>query len=135
MQTFLPYADFQRSAAVLDMKRLGKQRVECKQIYIALTSNEKYGWKNHPAIKMWRNKEGMLALYGYDVCAEWIRRGYQDSLLPYFKERIVLSGYPDWFGYGRFHDSHKSNLLRKMPDHYKSFWPHIPSDLPYYWPQ
>ena len=28
MQTFLPYADFERSARVLDAKRLGKQRVE-----------------------------------------------------------------------------------------------------------
>ena len=27
MQTFLPYADFERSARVLDAKRLGKQRV------------------------------------------------------------------------------------------------------------
>ena len=33
MQTFLPYADFQRSAQVLDYKRLGKQRVEALQIH------------------------------------------------------------------------------------------------------
>lgn len=32
MQTFLPYANFEASAKVLDYKRLGKQRVEAKQI-------------------------------------------------------------------------------------------------------
>ena len=32
MQTFLPYADFAQSAKVLDMKRLGKQRVEVLQL-------------------------------------------------------------------------------------------------------
>ncbi len=37
MQTFLPYADFERSAAVLDRQRLGKQRVETLQIFQALT--------------------------------------------------------------------------------------------------
>lgn len=36
MQTFLPYPDFQESAAVLDQVRLGKQRVETFQIMQAL---------------------------------------------------------------------------------------------------
>ncbi len=36
MQTFLPYPDFARSAAVLDPARLGKQRVETLQILRAL---------------------------------------------------------------------------------------------------
>jgi len=53
MQTFLAYPDYKLSASVLDMKRLGKQRVEAWQIVQALTVPE-YGWKNHPAVKMWR---------------------------------------------------------------------------------
>ena len=32
MQTFLPYPDMIKSAKALDYKRLGKQRVEAKQI-------------------------------------------------------------------------------------------------------
>lgn len=32
MQTFVPFADFRESASVLDMKRLGKQRVETFQV-------------------------------------------------------------------------------------------------------
>ena len=37
MQTFLPYADFERSLRALDPKRLGKQRVECIQVLRGLT--------------------------------------------------------------------------------------------------
>ena len=36
MQTFLPYADFERSAKSLDYKRLGKQRVEAMQLIKAI---------------------------------------------------------------------------------------------------
>lgn len=53
MQTFLPYPSFRESAKCLDNKRLGKQRVECIQIIKAI-NNPKYGWQNHPAVKMWR---------------------------------------------------------------------------------
>lgn len=41
MQTFLPYKSFVKSAACLDMRRLGKQRVEAKQILMALTGESK----------------------------------------------------------------------------------------------
>ena len=50
MQTFLPYSDFQQSAAVLDRVRLGKQRVEALQTLRALVIPE-YGWQSHPAIR------------------------------------------------------------------------------------
>ena len=50
MQTFLPYSSFTQSAQALDYRRLGKQRVEAKQLILALTQ-PKYGWKNHPAAK------------------------------------------------------------------------------------
>lgn len=53
MQTFLRYEDFVATAAVLDDRRLGKQRVETYQIPRALTWSS-HGWKNHPAVKMWR---------------------------------------------------------------------------------
>ena len=51
MQTFLPYPDFEASAAVLDDRRLGTPRVETYQILRALTW-PRYGWKNHPAVRM-----------------------------------------------------------------------------------
>lgn len=134
MQTFLPYASFEDSAKSLDMRRLGKQRVEVKQILIALTEGR--GWVNHPATKMWRGYESALAEYGVAICTEWRSRGYKDSLLPQFEERLTESSVtPPWLGDEDFHLSHRSNLLRKAPDHYRSLWPTDPDDLPYIWPE
>jgi len=59
MQTFLPYADFKRSAQVLDYRRLGKQRVETWQLIRAI-NGETRGWRNHPAAVMWREVPGVL---------------------------------------------------------------------------
>ncbi len=63
MQTFLPYPDFEASARVLDDRRLGKQRVEALQVLRALTRAQ-YGWKHHPAVRMWAGHEEALAAYG-----------------------------------------------------------------------
>lgn len=138
MQTFLPYDSFSASASVLDMRRLGKQRVECKQICLAL-SDPSYGWQNHPAVRMWRGSDGALACYAIYVCDEWIRRGYRDSLQPWFvsfidSASIETFGPPNWIGDEAFHRSHQSNLVRKDPAHYRQHFPDVPNDLPYVWP-
>jgi hypothetical protein len=42
---------------------------------------------------------------------------------------------PSWFGDEEFHRSHRSNLVRKAPEHYAPlFEPGLPADLPYVWP-
>lgn len=136
MQTFLPYDNFVRTARVLDDKRLGKQRVEAKQILNTLDGLTK-GWANHPAVKMWRGYEDALAQYGYTICLEWIARGFNDSLLPFFRKRWnprFGTQLPPWWGLTEFHQSHRSNLVRKAPEHYRKFWPKIPDDIPYFWP-
>lgn len=137
MQTFLPYRDFAASARTLDRARLGKQRVETLQILNAL-SNPSYGWQNHPAVKMWRGHIPALSLYGLAICTEWTKRGYIDTcgpriaaFMPSDETHISL---PKWLGNNEFHASHRSNLLRKLPDHYRQFlWTEGP-DLPYIWP-
>ena len=64
MQTFLPYADFKQSAQCLDMKRLGKQRVEALQIHnIVSGKRTSGGWMNHPAVAMWQGHAEALADY------------------------------------------------------------------------
>jgi hypothetical protein len=134
MQTFLPFENFAASAMVLDNRRLGKQRVECKQIYLALTEKD-YGWKSHPAVKMWRGYESTLALYGQYMCEEWILRGFDDSLKPWFAERVAVDNpRPPWLGDEQLHRSHRSNLLRKDVVFYRSYFPFEPRDLPYFWP-
>jgi hypothetical protein len=115
MQTFLPYSSFERSAEVLDYRRLGKQRVEAYQILCAL-SDSKYGWQNHPAVRMWRGYEDALIAYYSVVCREWISRGYRNTmpvLVPQTDYEI-----PSWLGDARFHYSHRSNLYRKNSEFY-----------------
>jgi hypothetical protein len=135
MQTFLPYQDYILSAECLDNRRLGKQRVEAKQIYLAIT-DPTYGWQNHPAVRMWRGHESGLAHYGYCICLTWRDRGFNDTLLDWFCARLGEAGdRPAWFGNEAFHAAHRSNLLRKDPLHYSKFGWTESADLPYIWPK
>ena len=135
MQTFVPYTNFDLCSACLDRQRLGKQRVEVLQILNAITGNSN-GWVNHPATKMWQHNPAGLAAYGVYICTEWIRRGYTDTC----REKISNLVTPDdndlpvWWGDKRVHASHRSNLLRKDPEHYRQYWPNDSADLEYYWP-
>lgn len=137
MQTFLPYASFRKSAQVLDNKRLGKQRVEALQIMYALTRKE-YGWKNHPATKMWRGCEFLLACYGLDMCVEWRRRGFRDNCMNKFQTfmrdlPMPPIANPLWLGDKRLHASHRSNLLRKDAQFYGQYGWSESDNLAYYW--
>lgn len=148
MQTFLPYSSFRDSARCLDYRRLGKQRVEAKQLLLALGvpvgehQPKRSSWVSHPATRMWSGHELSLVGYAIEVCHEWIRRGYNDTLLPQFKDawwqlawhsdRTLAS--PDWLGCEALHASHRSNLLRKDRQHYGQFGWSEPDDLPYVWP-
>lgn len=142
MQTFLPYADFAKSAECLDNKRLGKQRVEVLQLLKAIHGETK-GWVNHPCTKMWRLNTNALVEYGNAICSEWRYRGYKDTCLDkiikyYYTPSLIhsiSSFYPDWFGNEVFHASHRSNLLRKNPEYYGKFGWSEPNDLPYIWPE
>jgi hypothetical protein len=143
MQTFMPYDNFIDSAACLDYRRLGKQRVECKQLLQALgvpvggpLNAKPSSWRNHPAARMWQGYEYSLSVYGIAVCQEWICRGYRDTLLPQFMEAAgkLQGSAPAWLGDKDFHASHRSNLLRKLPEHYSQFGWSEPNDLPYVWP-
>ena len=137
MQTFLPFADFKDSALVLDRARLGKQRLEAKQIIMTLEDITPHrGWQHHPAVRMWRGHTEVLALYGLVVCMEWRRRGYVDNMLSFFALRVPKQDFsvPWWIGYEPFHLSHQSNLVRKLPSYYQRFFPDVPDDLGYFWP-
>ena len=138
MQTFLPFNSFFLSARVLDRQRLGKQRVEAKQILMCLSGTGSTRWGNHPAVKMWKGHERALALYGWAICREWTSRGYRDSLTPFFQDYCPIgesTAMPSWLGDLLFHRSHRSNLLRKAPLHYAPhFEADLPADLEYVWP-
>lgn len=149
MQTFLPYPDFRASALALDRRRLGKQRVEALQILRGLTVPG-YGWRRHPAVRMWAGYEEALVRYGLEVCGVWRGLGHQDScaaslvsgfaaLHPHapVRDQVVLAAageLPPWLGDDTFHRSHRSALVRKEPAAYGHLFPGVPDDLPYVWP-
>jgi Pyrimidine dimer DNA glycosylase len=149
MQTFLPHVGFTESAAVLDARRLGKQRSETIQVLRALTVPG-YGWRHHPAAAMWAGYEEALVRYGLEVCAEWSRRGHADTsaatLMADLRSTTGLESVrdvaaltsacdlPSWLGDDDFHRSHQSALVRKDAAHYRSHFPDVPDDLPYVWP-
>jgi hypothetical protein len=130
MQTFLPYPDFERSAQVLDYRRLGKQRVEARQILNALAGRTK-GWINHPAVRMWRGHETALKAYYNTMVEEWIRRGYNNTMT---KEKVDPGWNPPPWLNKAFCAAHRSNLLRKDPEFYGRLGWSEPDDLPYLWP-
>jgi pyrimidine dimer DNA glycosylase len=134
MQTFLPYSSFPEVAHILDSKRLGKQRVEGLQILNIITRPDYVGgWKNHPAVLMWRGYEAALKLYVNTMIEEWKRRGYRNTMQLYDLDGVEIV-MPWWMGDRRFHDAHKSNLLRKYPEYYRQFGWDVQEDLPYFWP-
>lgn len=137
MQTFLPYKDFERSARALDNRRAGKQRIETLQVLNTLFNPNAKGWRNHPAVKMWRGHEGALIRYGVAVCDVWIEKGYKDTC----REKILAYAAqarhqedPSWLGREDFHASHRANLLRKDFEHYSQHgWTEDPT-MEYVWP-
>ncbi|PRX96329.1 MSMEG_6728 family protein [Allonocardiopsis opalescens] len=149
MQTFLPYPDFAETAAVLDARRLGKQRVEALQILRGLTVPG-YGWRHHPAVKMWAGYEEALVRYGLEICRVWSAQGRADtcatSLTTELASRCGVSPVrpqpelaaarelPPWLGDPALHVSHQAALLRKDPGHYGPRFDAVPDDLPYVWP-
>jgi hypothetical protein len=142
MQTFLPFKDFQQSAKVLDMKRLGKQRVETLQILQCLMSVNKTKWFHHPAVQMWANNTECLVEYGVVICTEWRNRGYKDTCLEKIKQFSTGNDVipPKWLGDERFHSCHRRVLLDKKYQWYSQFgWKEnrmtmVNGKYPYFWP-
>lgn len=137
MQIFLPYSDFGKSLSSLDNKRLGKQRVEAYQIISAITGRPRKdgkpykGWVNHPCTIMWKDYVDALKIYYNWSIDIWISRGFKNTMV--YEEVIGDVKLPDWIGFEPFHESHRSNLLRKDFEYYsKHGWVEDPRD-PYIW--
>ncbi|MEU5312634.1 MSMEG_6728 family protein [Streptomyces sp. NPDC021562] len=149
MQTFLPDPDFRRTAQLLDRRRLGKQRVETLQVLRGLTVPG-YGWRRHPAVRMWTGYEEALVRYGLEICRVWREQGHQDSCAASLvaglaacrpgaqvrdqAELAAAGELPPWLGDEAFHESHRSALVRKDREVYAGLFPGVHDDLPYVWP-
>lgn len=157
MQTFLPAPIFKDCAKHLDDKRVNKQRVECLQIYNACVGirhkadgtevGPAKGWKNHPAVRMWKGYEAMLCVYSAYMCAECDTRGFADNnnLRSFFNNRMLRHEFripPWWYDAdirNKIVHSHRCNLVRKDFEYYAPQFPDVqPSQIyttNYFWPR
>lgn len=103
---------------------------------------------SEPVVAIWRGYESALALY-YTFCVnEWVKRGYNNTMVtPYdenwhrragedanLTEDAVNIVMPQWIGNGAIHASHRAWLLVRAPIHYGALgWDDEPQDL--YWPE
>ncbi len=148
MITFLPVKSFVKSMEALDNERLGQQRSDAAKILEVLLQRQIIPnrmrplgtfdytlkvWGRHPAVQMWVGHEEWLKLYLACAVGEWASRGYANSLeVP--KYDAHSQNPPSWLGYEPFHQSHRSNLIRKAPGIYRRMWPEEDDDLLYFWP-
>jgi len=133
MQTFLPHPDYYQSMLSLDKSRLGNQ------VWREGLTLIRGGWPNHPASKMWKGYEYHLGLYLLaGIAALKVQRNKHyvevEKKIRAEMEKHPNNGPPPWLGNEQFHASHRSNLIRKNPDYYRSFGWTEPDNLPYVWP-
>lgn len=161
MQTFIPVTtSFDDIAKVLDRQRLNKQALEGWQIMMTLLEldpagnhRQPKGWRNHPAVKMWRGYEFALYNYIQAMVREWKRRGYNSTIGDKASETLLhaknlhrINGQaqlPPWMLDSEFHESvassHRTALLSKDYGWYSQFdWPEDTGSRPetyeYIWP-
>ena len=145
MQTFLPYASFERSA-----RRIWSASTRCLPSRRGSSTRALhvpgYGWRHHPAVRMWRGCDEALAAYGLAVCGVWARAGCADTVAgklvaelghePRRQAELRRLGLlPRWLGRRAFHLAHRSALIAKDPGWYRPRFPGVPEGLPYVWPE
>ena len=133
MQTFLPSSSFNQSAQMLDSKRLNKQILECYQILNVLSGKSPTGgWRNHPAVLMWKGYERGLWQYVQAMIQEARERGIRtennEANLNKLKDQCwniwgnnKPSFWDDTVKLMRVITTHKASLFNKDPFYYMKF--------------
>ena len=92
----------------------------------------KMGYQNHPATRMWRGYLNALKEYFNILLAEWLSRGYNNTMCVYTIDGEIK--YPKWMDDEKIFSNHRANLLRKLPEYYGRFgWNESPVEG-YIWP-
>jgi len=123
MNTFVPHGrDFPRCAQDLDKKRLGKQLVECEQIFNALTTGGPAHILHHPATQMWDGYLLQLVQYALACSREWVWRYGKlhtsgERLLQY--GHVSCTALPSWLE--AMAPLHRAKLYSKDPVHYQQY--------------
>jgi hypothetical protein len=130
MNVFIPV--WEKPAAYIDNQRLNKQITEAYQILNILLwpSDRTKGWKNHPAVRMWRGYAEGLGMLLLHYCQEWIEvRGRGHKVREY-----VLSVGRTGTTYGPPSTPWDPSIVREHSPWvgYKGPWTHSPY-MPRWW--
>lgn len=122
MQVFAPCETFEECASSLDGRRLCCQAKECTQLLDTMldlptkSGLPRKGWKNHPALLMWKDYKGALINYLSAVVSEMHARGYKTDTyikrVAEYDEICFDETMPWWWG-SAVHQSHRYRLLQK----------------------
>lgn len=149
MQTFLPYPDPAETARCLRTDDLLEQINDVLTILGVLHETESTGWALHPVVKMWAGYDVHLGNYGLVLIEEATHRtGLSASVIGDIAQKgdkiawhleCATSGEytlvsPRWMTSPDLHEAHRSELLRRDPMYYRSFFPTTPMDVNQYWP-
>jgi hypothetical protein len=133
MQTFLPSPNPMSSARFLDSKRLNKQILECYQILNVLSGKSPTGgWRNHPAVLMWKGYERGLWQYVQAMIFEARKRGIRTENNEANLNRLKDQCWNEWGNnvpqfwndstkLMRVVTTHRANLFDKDPLYYARF--------------
>lgn len=147
VNTFITSMKLSDTFKDLDYRRLGKQRLEAKQIINVLEKIDSgedvsgIGFASHTATKMWIGYTNALKAY-YNLCLqEWIDRGYKNNMVKYDVDETKFTNrecefdgkittftseeteftYPPFASFKPFILSHRSALYKKDPKFYSKF--------------
>lgn len=158
MQTFLPSSRYSTAAKMLDNKRLNKQILEGYQILNVLSGKSPTGgWRNHPAVLMWKENERGLWRYIQAMIAEAKTRGIKTENNENNLNALYNQCWEDWGDKTpeyftnetkmmRIITTHRANLFKKDPLYYIEYQYAVdsPYNVPccpdrkepckYYWP-
>lgn len=109
--TFVPFFDIAKTYNVLDVKRRNKQITECIEIISAIELN-KAGYKNHPALLMWKDNVDALKVYYNIMLRLWRKDGGKGTRVLYNLDEDSVE-WPWWWNWEVLALSHKLSLLRK----------------------
>lgn len=132
MQIFLPYPDFKQSVECLNNIHLNSQKWNCQVMAKTFTRNDR--WASHPTFLAWKPYYESFKYYHDLVVDEWLKRGFRTIAVKYETPKPDKRFLPWFIGEEMFHQSHRSNLLRKDPTYASRFGWRDPDDLPYLWP-
>lgn len=142
MMTWLTRMSFLETARDLETPLLAQGVKETSELTHALLLGDTNGLENHPLVRMWNGYEVALAGYSAALNLELATRGVLDTTHLRLTQLVrnlrnnedAPFMPPTWLEDTDILRSHRSNMVRRWPDDYKSTWKGTPELMPYLWP-